>query len=267
MINITIDTTELETLLKLDKVLKEACKAATEEFSKDISGYITQQALTQLHSRKDAYVKGLYVKKLTDSTWIVGLESKAVWIEDGISSHNMINDLLKGKSHRVIPFDHGDKGSGNMTAAQQDLLSTIKADFQKKKQKNISDIENGPDGSPKIGLLHSFDISSGPLKKSNTPGQGKGPIGKAFQGQSGTPFLQGVRIYQKAGKNTGLNKPEVKRVIMTFRMVSEKQKETGLWDHPGNKPMDFFGKAVVWGKKKWDEQYGPQLLEKVLANI
>ncbi len=266
MLSIRVDTTEIESLLNLSSRLKDACKQASEDFAKDISGHITQEAMNKLHSRRDKYLENLYVKQLSGNTWIVGLKEPAAWIEEGQSPGNMLQNLLKGKTHRAIPMEKGSKtGSQPMTSAQNDLLSTIKEHFEKQKKIKLEDIETHDDGKPKLGKLHSFSIKSAPMKTNNGPGQGQGPVGQVRQGRTGTPFLQGVRVYQKLVEKGG--KKETKRVITTFRMASISQEGSGTWDHPGNKAMNFFQEAEEWAIKKWDTEYGPRLLKNVLDSI
>jgi hypothetical protein len=199
-----------------------------------------------------------------------------MWIEEGMPPHEMIDNLLKspkaktskdGSKYLSIPFKHN-KGPTQQTAPQTSLTDTIKSslkEMNKSRSKGnkipYAKIETNPDGSPKLGLLHKFDIVDKPLKMSNSPGQGKGPVGAPMQGPTGIPFLKGVRIYQN--KNA---QGKVERTIMTFRTVSSKMKGTGRWFHPGLEPVKFLDQAFDWAMKEWETKMKPAIIEMAVEN-
>lgn len=190
------------------------------------------------------------------------------------SSHEMIDDLLKGKGvktskdgsrYRSIPFEHGPgKGAASMTPAQLTLQQTIK-DEMKKRNIPYGKIEKDAKGNPLSGMLHSFDVHNGPPKTAEGPGQGWGKIGQPRQGPTGIPFLHGVRVYQKLVENAKGEK-SAKRAIMTFRTVSSKMKGTGRWVHPGLQPTKIFEDTVEWAHKEWDTNIAPKILDFILSN-
>jgi hypothetical protein len=160
----------------------------------------------------------------------------------------------------VIPFSHGPgKGQTSTTPAQQSLISTIKKEMAQRKIP-WNKIENDDTGSPRLGMLHAFDISSKPLKTHHGAGQGWGQIGQVRQGPTGIPFLHGVRVYQHRIKTeSGLEK--VKRSVMTFRIVSSKHAGTKRWFHPGLPAEHLFEEAAEWAQKEWSEKALPQIIE------
>lgn len=173
--------------------------------------------------------------------------------------------FIHNSRYASIPFEHGPKGPTQMTEAQSDLLSTIKAEMAKKKIP-YAKLEKNALGATKLGLLHKFDITSAPLKTGNGPGQGAGPVGAVRQGPTGIPFLQGVNVYQLPVPNVG-GKPKVKKFIMTFRTVSSKHKGQSRWEHPGLKPVHLMDQATGWAQNEWDHKIVPALLEEIISSL
>jgi len=240
----------------------------------------------QLHSSRDKYLDALSFSQVGPETWVVSLERKARWIEDGMAKHEMIDDLLKssktktakdGTRYLAVPFNHGGRGFGpndrgptRTTEAQKVLQNQIRKEL---KQRGIpyGKLEVDGNGKPKTGLLHSFGGPNGqadittPNRTSMTgPGQGHGPMGAPRQGPTGIPFLNNIRVYQREVTNKSGNK-HVERHIMTFRMVSSKMKGTGRWVHPGMEGKLFFDKAYDWAMGQWDNVIKPKVLEEIMG--
>jgi hypothetical protein len=259
--------------LSLDDASKSVMKTAGQRLTAMTRAHIIEQAQKRLHTRRQMFVDGLTHFQLDDNTYVVNLDAKVRWIDDGMPAHNMIDDLLRSKSAKrakdgskyvVVPFQHK-KGPTQLTPAQKTLLDTIKKELKARKIE-YGQIETGPDGKPKIGLLHKFDIKTQPIKTSNTPGQGKGPVGAVMQGPTGIPLLQGVRIYQRPTKNRD-GSFSVRREIMTFRIASSKHKGQGRWDHPGNEPLKLMEEAYQWAKQQWEREIVPQLSLQLSKNF
>lgn len=271
----------------LEGKLREAAQIAGNELAPAVHAHIVEEANKKLHARRQAFIEGVSFKQEGPDTWLIVLDAKARWIDDGLEPHEMIDDLLSqrsgkakgpktskdGSRYRVIPFFHGPgKGGTSQTPAEASLQATIKSELKKANNQLTGNrgipyakIENGADGKPATGLLHSFDITNAPSKTGNGPGQGWGPIGSVRQGATGIPFLQGVRIYQRQVKGAD-GKPTVKRAIMTFRTVSSKMKGTGRWFHPGLPPAKIFDEAHAWGIRKWENEILPKVCDWVIAN-
>jgi hypothetical protein len=257
-----------------DQAVKDQMKKAGEQLTAMTRAHIVEEANKKLHTRREMYIEGLSHFKLNDDTWVVNLDAKVRWIDDGMGAHNMLDDLLKspkaktakdGSKYMVVPFRHGPKGPTQMTPAQKNLLDTIKGEL-KNRGINYGKTETGSDGKPKIGLLHSFDINSKPTKTHNGPGQGKGPIGSVVQGPTGIPLLQGIRIYQREVKNKDGSK-SVRKDIMTFRVASSKHKGQGRWDHPGVQGVRLMDEAYDWAKRTWEREIVPQLTLAISKNF
>lgn len=255
MITLNLD---LGPLLNLNKDLRPKIDAALEQAAQNLAmqshAHLLEQVQDNLHSTREKYVNALTFQQVNKQTWVINLDQEVMWIEEGLSEHEMIDNLLNspkakigkdGTKYMVIPFQHN-KGPSKQTQAGQDLASTIK---QELKSRNISygKIERDDKGKAKTGLLHSFDINKDPLKTHEGPGQGHGPVGQVRQGNTKIPLLQGVRIYQKEVKG------KVRRDIMTFRVVSSKHRGSGKWVHPGLKPRLFMDETAEWAMKVWDK--------------
>lgn len=172
--------------------------------------------------------------------------------------------FIHNSRYAVIPFQHNKK-SQNMTPAQKSLLDTIKSEFKNRKIP-YGKLETDPSGKPKTGLLHSFDIKHAPIKTSNLPGQGKGRVGEVMQGPTGIPLLSGLRVYQKEVK-TPDGKSKVHKAIITFRVVSSKDKGSGKWCHPGLVPKKFLDEAAAWALREFETKIQKQLIAEVTKSI
>lgn len=274
MFSVTLDLGPLLNLgQEIDDMSKKVMKDAGQKLTNMTYAHIVEEANKRLHSRRQMYVEGLSHAQVDDNTFVINLDAKVRWIDDGMPPHNMVDDLLSGKKaktakdgskYAVIPFKHN-KGPTQSTPAQKNLLDTIKKEMKERKI-SYGGIEKGEDGKPKTGLIHKFDIKDKPIKQNSSPGQGKGPIGKPMQGPTGIPLLQGVRVYQRevTGKD---GKKSIKKEIMTFRVVSSKHKGQGRWDHPGTEAVGIMDEAYEWAKKAWEKDIVPQLSEAMNKNF
>jgi hypothetical protein len=246
--------------------------------------HIKEQVQAKLHSRRQMYDEALSeVAEVAPGVWAITLEAKAVWIEEGMPPHSMVDDLLKknakvakdGSTYKVIPFSQN-KGPTMMSPGSAALAQALKSEL-KKRSIPYAKIERDPTGAPKTGLLHKFSMSQ-PMRPAGTagkPGWGKGPIGSVMQGPNaqggsggGTPLLAGVSIYQTAIKGIdgkpmldkkGLQKAV--RSIVTFRIVSSKHRGV-KWNYPGIEGTHFFEECETWLKQEWETNILPDLLRK-----
>lgn len=271
MIGINLD---LGAIIELKQELRPKIQQALQEAARDLAmqthAHIVEEVQQKLHSSRDKYLAALHFEPVNDYTWVIGLDRKALWIEEGMEEHEMIDDLLKspkaktakdGSRYTVVPFSHNE-GPSRQTPAQQDLTSTIKSEL-KRRQIPFGKIERDADGKAKLGKLHSIDILKAPLKTKEGPGQGHGPVGQVRQGMTGTPFLQGIRIYQRAIKDQSTGKQQVKRSIVTFRVASSKQKGSGRWVHPGVEARNFMDKASDWAMSIWEQKIVPAIMARL----
>jgi hypothetical protein len=265
VIYLHLDVGDLLDLKDLQNKVDSVTKDALRDLALSTHAHIVENVQNKLHSTREKYLNALSIQQVSDESWIINLDSKAMWIEEGLEPHSQVDDMLKspkakvskdGHKYLVVPFEHK-KGPTSQTKAQKSLTDTIKAEFKRRKIP-YGKLESGADGKPKTGLLHSFDIKDRPSKMSHAPGQGKGPIGAAMQGPTGIPFLKGIKVYQKEIK-TPEGKNKIIKQIMTFRVVSSKHRGTDRWWHPGLQPKNFFEEA-----QKWAEE---ELQKRILKNI
>lgn len=222
-----------------------------EEAKKDLEESVKNLA-TLAKAKIDAYATVLssatnkiYMDALSDpqeimpNTWVITLDEKALWIEEGIKNNkDMKPDLLKGRNSRVIPF-HYDKPKHQNTPSTQDIVEEIRKQLRKHKI-TISKIEKNNDGSPRLGKLHEFNFGGHP------PGKGN------------TPILDRLSIYQKQNQKSG----KVERHVLTFRTVKEGPGYENKWRYPGYKARKFMDKAFDDIEKQWNEKIEPEFIAK-----
>jgi len=231
-----------------EDVKKEVEQAVTEGVGKLAAmthARTIELANAELNSTRKLYTDNLDFQQITDGVWVVTLDEPAMFIEEGRKSGSMVDDLLRngakvgknGNRYKAIPFEHS-KPMSQQTKSSQLLTESIKRQL---KAKNIpfKKLEYNADGSPRIGKLHSMDLNS------------PHPTDKASH-----PALSGLTIYQ-----TQTASGNVRRDIMTFRMVSDKSKKDGKWVHPGLEPKNFMDKAFEDMQEIWERDILPEILK------
>jgi hypothetical protein len=262
-----LDTSGIDGLAEeLQQRLSAAARRAAATLAPAMHAHALELAGERLHARREMFVENLHFTEEGNDTYLITLDASARWIDDGFEERDMKPDLLAspkaktakdGSKYLVVPFHHGPgKGATTMSPAQLTLQDTIKQELKRRKIP-YAKIEKDPHGRPKTGLLHSFDITDRPRKDAEGPGQGKGPIGAVRQGPTGIPFLQGVRVYQRANKEG-----KVKRAVMTFRIVSSKH-GADRWVHPGLKGVHIMDDTYLWGLREWEQNMLPKILDEV----
>lgn len=244
MFKINTDLSAFAGLSVITENLQKEIEQAGEKLVIATHAKIIEDVNTRLHSSKNTYLSSLKVVRPSNDTWIILLEPKAMWIEEGVAPNTeMIDQTLKGKESKVIPFQHN-VVKQEQTTAQASLTQTLKSEM-KKKGIPFDRLERDSSGKPKIGRLHSFDVIKNVPKSK-------------FTGQS---YLQKVNVYQRQIKNS-TGKMSTQRSIMTFRTMSVKQKGTGMWVHPGYAAQKFLDEAFEWAQNKWNNEILPDLLNR-----
>lgn len=234
-----IDVDELKKQVESSgEKLEEKVRQAVSGLAAQTHAKVIEHAQRNLRSTRRIYIDNMFIAQIHDSMWVVGLREEAMWIEEGMEPHSMVRDLLKGRKYRVIPFDQG-KPTSEVPVAMTSLAETLRKELRKHKIP-LKKIERNPDGSPKLGLLHNIDIDS----------KEKGP--------TGTPYLQGLRVYQQRDKS---NPEKINRYLATFRTVSENHEAQGRWFHPGLQAKKFLDKAFKWAINEWDTAILPELMK------
>lgn len=255
MIGVDIDISELtEFLDSLKPTVQKAMGEATAALAAATKSHMVEEAGKKLHTTREKFVDALDVQQLDDHTWCVTLDKSAWWIEDPQEATNMIESMLRspkakrakdGSSYIVVPFQHN---KATRTPVQSGLLNTIKSAM---KDVGISPnkIQFGPDGKPKLGLVHSMDLTSKPTRGRGMD-IGHGPVGDVVQGATGIPILKGIKVYQKQNSSGGID-----RSVMTFRVVSSKQ-QPPQWDRKATEGAGIFKEGFEWAKTELEQSYG-----------
>lgn len=226
------------------------------EHGKDASGTSTRDP------RVDQTAKNLRWVKVTDGLWVVELDERAQWLEEGRPETFMGEWLLKpgakgvkrakdGSLYRAIPFKQT-QGKADAPGAKPGFAELIRK--QAKKQKiSLTKIEKNPDGSPKLGILHKLDMKAN-LSQEQAPDLYSRPrtaeeaMLTGLKPHGGIYKLEGAVVTQrKFGK-----KGKVKKETVVFRVISSKHKMENRWMYPQVMPSNFFGQAHEWAEKQWD---------------
>lgn len=208
---------------------------------------VAQLAQENLKSTRDKYLEALQgFQEVAPGVWVVSLNESALWIEEGLEAHDMHDKMLKknykiskdGYKYRSIPFEHS-KASDAQTGLEQNLVNQIRGHL-KKQNIPFRGIERDASGKPRLGRVHTMNIPGPKMKKTHT-----------------APPLKGLSIYQSKGPGG-----KVRRDILTFRTISEKNKGTGKWFHPGVQPKHFMDKALEWAMRTWESEILPGILSR-----
>jgi hypothetical protein len=207
---------------------------------------VAELASTELHSSRKTFMDSLGFEEVVPGVWVVSVDEKGLFVEEGIEANkDMKPDLLKGATktskegykYRSIHFDHGAPPS-QLTGYAQGVVAKIRAKL-KKEGVPFKKIEKNPNGSPRLGKLHTFDFGG------EVPGRGN------------TPIMKGINIYQSITKSGN-----VRRDILTFRTVSGGPKSADKWFHPGLQAKKFLDQAATWAEKEWEDKILPEILDK-----
>jgi hypothetical protein len=228
-------------------------KQVESDLKKSVSGLassthakLLELATDNLNSLQKIYKDAVSFERLDDNLWIVALDEKAMFIEEGRKS-GFMQELLdspkaktnkKGEKYAVIPFEHS-KPPSQQSEKAQDLTNQIRKEL-KRRDIPYKKLEYNTDGSPKLGLIHRFDVESARLK----PEHKNDP-------------LKGVAVYQRKGSDGN-----IRRDIMTFRIISDKHKSEGIWVHPGMEAKNLMDKAWEWAQNEWENKILPEVLNK-----
>ena len=206
------------------------------------------------NSLKSMYRDNVEFNDSTVNLWIVRLKAPAMWIEEGRKS-GFMEELLNGKSgkkgkngrYAIIPFKHN-KNPSEQSPKAYDLAKEIQYEL-KKRGVNWQKIEETSDSTAenpryKQGLIHKFNFNN--------------PRAIAQKDIHKGPLTNGVAVYQTKDKETG----KMRKDIMTFRVISEKHKNEGLWIHPGRPGSKLLDKAFDWAMDVWEREILPAVFTK-----
>lgn len=225
------------------KEVKDNIEKSMENLATLTRANIVEQTDKDLNTARSVYTDALGdVEEVAPGVWVISLDEKALWIEEGIEpNHDMKPDLLKGKKYRVIPFKYNRPPTQNSNLTNA-LVGQIKQTL-KKEGLSMHKIEYNANGSPRVGKLHEYDINK-PI--SIRPGKGN------------TEALTRLSVYQTEDAKTN----KIKRDVLTFRTVSSGPASAGKWIHPGYTGKKYMDKAMEKAAKMWEEQILPEIMER-----
>ena len=84
MIHINLDMSAITSLLGVDTALKEEAKKATIKLTEMTKNHILEESRKKLHTRQKEFSDKLTTFQTDDNTWVINLDKKAVWINDGL---------------------------------------------------------------------------------------------------------------------------------------------------------------------------------------
>lgn len=175
---------DISQLISTHENLAEQIEAKTQEYVRKLAtqahAHILQQIKDKMKnsSLQVEFGKSLSLQPVDDHTWSVIVPQKMVWIEDGLpSGFDMLPGLLKspkaksGKNGKyiIIPFKHN-KIPQQQSAFEQIVNKYVK-DEMKSRNVPYGKIEKNPDGSPKLGTLHKFNVNTPSHSHAVKPGQ------------------------------------------------------------------------------------------------
>jgi hypothetical protein len=262
---------DMSAVSRLAENLRDKAEPLMQKYAADLASqthaHIIDLATNGLHARRDRYLQALHFEQVNEVTWMIQLDAEAVWIEDGLPENfEMLDKLLNspkaktsadGTKYIAIPLKNG-QGDVSHTAGGKEMKDAIQKEMRRMKIPFAKIERDFATGEPKLGKLHDITMKT-PIKTHEGPGQGHGPVGQERQGRTGIPFLQGLRVYQKMGKDK-IGRPQVQKAIMTFRMATSKQDKSEYWVHPGLPPKHFFEKGFDWALREWEKVIGPKVL-------
>jgi len=222
--------------------------------------------------RIDQTVKNLRWIKIADGIWMVELDERARWLEEGRQEMFMGDWLLKpgakgvkrakdGSLYRAIPFKETE-GRKPAPGANPILANIVLAHL---KANNISPtvIEKNSDGTAKIGIIRKLDIRaaeatgfapgvlySNPRSSEDSAKTGAGGM-RPLPPHAGIFKLQGaVQVQRKVGK-------KVKKETVVFRTISSKHKAENRWMYPAVEAANFFQSAYEHAERQWRDVIVP----------
>ena len=242
------------TLENLQKEVGQICKKASASFAKLTWDELNHIASRKLKTRLHIWNEAVSIAPEGDFTWVIKLDPKHAWLNDGYPTHSMLGGLLSSKKAKtakdgsrylIIPFLNtaGKSGPTYKTPSQQDIVTNVKSALKKAKT-SFSAMDKLPGSNmPVPGRIKNLNVKT-PLKTHEGGGQGHGKIGEVRVGNTGIPFMERASILQHYVKG------KVERSVGTFRVASSKHMGTGKWIAPAMKATRIFEEAYAWAQRE-----------------
>lgn len=254
----------LERLKETEKDIYKILNYAARELSINARDFIIQKAQKELDGFQREFFLGdnggnIKWEQINDQMYVVHLDPKISWIEEGREATSMATDqwLLKnpkiskdGKKYKVIPITQKTGGSSKDNSELTGMINKA----LKREGIDMGEIVTDNSGKPKIGVVQKVTVdppsrnarnaSLFSMPRSNASAQELGlkPHGGFFHGQN-------LMITQRKDAKTG----KIKKEAMTFRVVHEDHKAEGKWVHPPVKALNSIEAAYKNAQVQWDQ--------------
>lgn len=232
-----------EELARTQEEIKDSVNVAVNKLAIASYDEAVRLAHERLRSLKPIFLEHLHFYEVTWGLWLIVLDKKARWIDEGMGPYSMVPHLLKrgykvakdGSRYRAIPIGKKMLEKGTLDPRAQHILPLVRKELRKRGIP-FRKIEKDKYGNPLLGVLHRIDLQAGK------------PSPRASH-----DLLAGLTIVQV--KNP---QGKVERHLLTFRTVSSKH-EGWKWQHPGLKGANIFDAVWEFALRKWEMDILPEL--------
>jgi hypothetical protein len=187
----------------------------------------------KLHNTRQDYISALHMEESAPGVFVVYLDPKMNWVEDGMAAFPMLPKLAQGPKskvakdgHRyvVIPMKQSTSTKGSDNPKVQEFAADLKNVIKSQKFKTVRD-----GISPVTGKRTTVERL---LDDPSIPKHLKG--------------LTRVREFKQ-----GSGKPS-SSAYLTFRVASEKQDASSMWKNPGYAGVKIFPDLERWVDQQLD---------------
>lgn len=248
------DLSQLEKEFSFFNDINKRLENAIETLAAQAYGQAIKLTQEQLTSRRNTFLENLSFSKEgsgKDAVYVIILNAKAMWIEEGHEAFNL-KDTLKGETSRVVPFKHNSNQPSLQSAKQQQAYSEIKS-FLKKNKVSLSKPITNQAGQPILS-------SPGNVRPAAT--FSKVPSSTVSK-KSGESILNRMNIYQHETTGKGGQK-SIQKSIMTFRTVSQNS-DTSEWNIPPLKAAKIMDQTYQWILENYEKIISEALVDIIVS--
>jgi hypothetical protein len=253
-VNTTVDNLRSRIYNEVEKLSISTHAFIVAKANSDLRGYMREAFLG-----KDN--KNVRWTKVSDQIWAVEIDESARWIEEGKSATFMrwlldnnpkAKTAKDGSRYAHIPFTHAKlAGANDKTNDPKQAYEAIVRKTLKENKISLRKIERLPDGSPKLGVLHTVPVDP-PGSPQQFPGFFSMPRNPEMARLTGLPqhsgifHLKGLMVTQRLNQK---GKPV--REAVTIRTISSKHEAEGRWFAKEIKPLASLDAAQSFAESEW----------------
>lgn len=260
--------TDLAAKLKSDI---DKLKARADQEAKNIAvlthAFIASKAKSELNSfQQQAYLgkneENLRYSKLGDGIYLIELDAKASFIEDGspkrfmkwlLDNNPKAKTAKDGSRYAHIPFSHAKSNSTKNVNDPKSSFYDIVSKRLKEENIDLNKIERNTDGTPKLGIIHKINTNSIIASEKNrsnfsSPRSQEMAAKIGLKPHSGIHKLENLLVTQRKTKSG-----EVVKEAITIRTISSKHETEGRWYYPQIKPFKGMQSGYDYAKSLMDE--------------